>query len=209
VFFEAFSWFGSTTAAQAISCVGGTVSGNCCYGAISSTPSVGAGVISFHDGATSIGAMDSGSFVESISTPSFKWNVGDTLSVSASGDASGVAPFSGSVVAPPVLSGMSPAFDGGSNRINVSTATDFTVNFTAGSGGANVWIDANTNSNFVNCTAPSSAGKITIPHALLAALNGQGIISMSTYDATRVVVTNATVEIRATNGEMNQYVNFQ
>jgi hypothetical protein len=143
----------------------------------------------------------------SLGMPAFNWQVGDTLSVNAQGDSAGVASFSGSALAPGVLTAVSPAFS--STAVTVSTATDFTVTFSASSGGTYVLIDANTSSTYVDCRVPTSGGAITIPHALLATLSGAGIISLYTYNLTTVSGESASVGIYATNGELDEYTTFQ
>ena len=202
--FQSFGTFGATSALHACS---GTMSGNCCYGAIAAVPPTEkAGSIDLHDGAAALGTLPYPyTAISSTTTPSLTWKAGDTLSIAAQGDASGLAAFSATVLAPPPLANVSPAFT--SSTINMSTSNDFTVSFTGG--GTSVSIDANTSTTFVNCRGATSAGSITIPHALLAPLSGAGIIEIFTFDETTATSSNASVSIYATNGELNQYVTFQ
>jgi hypothetical protein len=125
-FYEAFASFGTVAALKALGC-SGTTSGNCCYGPITLPPAAtSAGSIALHDGATSLGTLmfAAGAYTAlvSTSTPSLTWKNGDNLSVCAQGNASGVAAFSGAVIAPSPLAGVSPVFS--SATINVSTTSD-------------------------------------------------------------------------------------
>jgi hypothetical protein len=207
-FFEAYGSFGPTIA----NC-SGTMSGNCCYGATGSSDggapvAVSAGNLTLLDGATSIGQLIAPGY-SALTWSAVTWQTGDSLSVNAQGDPSGVAFFSGSVTAPGVLTNVSPVFT--STQINLSSANDYTVSWMPGSGGSKVHIEANTLTKYVYCESPTSAGTITIPHALLAPLSGGGnaIVEVYTYNESVVTAANATVAIYATNGEMNQYALFQ
>jgi hypothetical protein len=191
------------------------MSGNCCYGTVGGTAppdggttSVSAGNLNLRDGSTSIGQLIAPGYT-ALTWSAVTWQTGDTLWVDGQGDPSGVASFSGSVIAPDVLTNVSPTFT--TTQINISSANDYTVTFAPGSGGVHVHIEANTGTNYVACDTPASAGTITIPHALLAPLVGGGnaIVGVYAYNETVVTSSNAAVAIYATNGEQYQHALFQ
>ncbi|HUB07858.1 MAG TPA: hypothetical protein VMB50_12680, partial [Myxococcales bacterium] len=124
----------SFAAADAGASPDGGCSGGCCFtppgnpGAPPS-PSASAGSIALTDNGVSMNSIvydaDAGyyAFLSGTNDPALFWSGGDTLAVSAAGDPSGVAAFSGSVTAPVDLAGINPtvSFTGTKPKVSISS----------------------------------------------------------------------------------------
>jgi hypothetical protein len=209
-------------AAPSATCAG-TQNGNCCYvppasGSSSSSSSSsssgtvtipGAGAITVTDGTTPMGTLaftagtgyaPLGSATDTMLT----WAFGDTLNVSAVGDANGVAAFTGAVVAPASLANLSPALSY-TAPTGLSLSSDFVETWTAGPAGSTVTLaiyattSAFAPNGSITCTADDSSGTITVPTALLANFGptDTGSASLSRSASTAVTASNANVTVVA------------
>jgi hypothetical protein len=127
-------------------------------------------------------------------TSTLTWQPGDTLSVSAAGSPGQVAAFSGSVVVPAPLTGIAPAISG---TVTIPKANDFVVSWTPGTGTATVQLFLeDIPLNGIGCTAPVTAGSITVPASLLNMLGGSGSIIVTNFSQTAATASNAAVSLR-------------
>lgn len=98
------------------------------------------------------------------------WNGGDVLEVSAPGG--NVASFSGSLVTPKVISGVTPAF--GSSPVIIPTGADFRVSWMPeGRDGEEMqlqinMIDSGGNAPVILCDVPDSTGSVVVDASLFA-----------------------------------------
>jgi hypothetical protein len=180
----------------------GTQVGSCCF-----VPAGGpscpfpdesnAGTITIARNGTQIAQLtfDKSYDADTSSTPGLTWQPGDTLSVTAAGSAGGVGAFSGSVVAPAPLSGITPALSG---TVAIQKAQDFVIHWTPGSGTATAQLFlSDVRLNGISCTVPVTAGSITVASSLLSLLGGSGSIILSPLNATSVTGANAAVRLEA------------
>jgi hypothetical protein len=196
------------------SCPGGTVQGSCCYESAAAEAAyakmvtaddVSAGAITLQDGARSLGSLPFTAGkgytpINSLTTAAVTWAPGDSLGVSAAGDASGVASFSGTVVAPAPLAGVTPALASG---LTLARSSDFNLTWTANSGGTvllSIIASAGaTSDGLIRCTATGSSGSLTVPTALLTNLKtgDMATLELSVSNNVPLSVANATVELTA------------
>ena len=196
------------------SCPGGTVQGSCCYQSAAAEAAyaktvpladVSAGALTLQDGARSFGSLPftagkGYASVNSATTASVTWSPGDTLGVSASGDASGVASFSGTVVAPSPLAGVTPAL---ATLSTLSRASDFTLTWTANSAGTVALVilanAATASDGTIRCNATGSSGTLTVPTALLTsfAAGDMAVLELGASNNVPLSVANASVELTA------------
>jgi hypothetical protein len=101
--------------------------------------------------------------VTSAQTPSLVWAPGDTLSVSAVG--ASVAAFSGSVIAPSKLAGLTPPITAA-----VTRSRGWTISWTPDSrSGEVVWLGVSAGGSIgeIECSVPDSVGTLTVASSLL------------------------------------------
>ncbi len=189
-------------------CSGGTVQGTCCYQTVAAAEAYGktvpsanvsAGAVTLRDGTRNLASLpfDGGYVsVNSITTAAITWSPGDTLAVSASGDASGVASFAGTVVAPAPLTGLNPDL---TTAASISRTSDFTLGWTAASAGAVSLLLSDTSGDTIRCTATGSSGAMTVPAALLTNFqSGDTVgIGLTVLNNSTASATNASVNITA------------
>lgn len=158
----------------------GTELGGCCYqpnasGTIPAGPlPVSAGAIAVLDGAAGIGHFMPGASgyptLNSMVTPALTWNAGDTLTVRNAPGAT-VDRFTGSIVAPAVFTGLSPAL-GGTTSLAVSLGQDFGLGWAVAPAAASttqvtaMLTDYSVGS--IGCTVDDSAAAVVFPKTLLA-----------------------------------------
>ena len=210
--YNAVAGFSPTSTPAA--CPSENARGNCCYfavdaGAISEPYSgdISAGTLALEDGNVALASMPfQGSGytpVGGISAPtSFSWSPGDTLGVIAGGDLSGVASFSGTIVAPAPLSGVSPAF---STLSSLSRAVDFDLSWTATNSGtvtlvifAAAPLSGSPDGEIV-CSGSSASGTLAVPAALLGKFpsGDTAHLELTAANNASVAGANATVELIA------------
>jgi hypothetical protein len=195
-------------------CGGGTEMGGCCYqtaaaaldaGANFPPADVNAGSVTLQNGATTIATLPftagtGYSSISSISQSGFGWDAGDSLGVTATGDGSGVAAFTGNVTAPARLGSVHPAI---STLTTIPRSSDFVLTWTAAGTGTVTFniiaAQGTTPDGLIRCTAPSSGGTLTVPAALLGMLQSgdQASVSLTVADTTTINAANATVGLSA------------
>lgn len=180
----------------------GTQVGSCCFvprgGSSCPFPgTVSAGNITLSKGGTQIAQLTfaNGYDDDTSTTPALTWQPGDTLAVSAAGSAGAVAAFSGSVVAPAPLTGVTPAVTG---NVTIPKASDFVIHWTPGSGTATVQLFLeDVGLNGIACNVPVTAGSLTVSSSLIANLGSSGSILLGAFNQTVVAGSNAKVNVRA------------
>jgi hypothetical protein len=179
---------------------------------------LGAGTLTFNDDAKtlatltysqSVGAYDT----SSVTKPSLAWAAGDTLSVSATGGA--IPAFSASIQVPEPITGVSPAFSL-EKDINVAPSGAFVIHWTPAADDGTMSMvlgyDVESHPGTIGCTAPQSAGTITVPASVMKELTGgaagSGTISLVKTVSKPVSVTGASVKIQATGPQIGGGVAF-
>jgi hypothetical protein len=170
----------------------GTVAGACCF-LPSSAPKaasyVSAGQISITNAGASLASLTWNGTNYQSALPPTPWHAGDIFSIVASGGS--VSGFSGSVTAPPSITGVSPAFSG---AVVVSAGTDFVVSWTPmGAAGAEMgltmsFVNGTSPDGSIGCTVEDSAGSITVPQAIL---EGRKLHDQVTLTLERAILVSA------------------
>jgi hypothetical protein len=209
----------SPTSTSAV-CPAGSTLGSCCYfsadaGAMRNMAEpyfgdISAGTLALADGNKALANMpfqaNVGGYTPiggSAAPASFSWSPGDTLGVIAGGDPSGVASFSGTIVAPPPLPAMSPDF---STLSSLSRAGDFDLSWTATNSETVTLViiavappsDVTADGQIL-CRGSSASGALTVPAALLGKLpsGDTAHVELAAANTASVVGANATVELIA------------
>jgi hypothetical protein len=127
------------------------------------------------------------------------WQAGDTLSVTATGG--DVDPFSGSVVAPPPIAGLSPSL---SATVDVSVSADWSVSWSpAALSGSQLVLTLSASSGapepggVIECLAADSTGAMVVPAALLGLLGtgSNASLAISRRNIATVATKNARVDV--------------
>jgi hypothetical protein len=205
---------GFYTTISVTSCPGGTAQGSCCYESAAAEAAYGktvppadvnAGALTLQDGTRSVASLPftagkGYASANSVTTASVTWAAGDTLSVSAAGDASGVKSFSGTVIAPAPLAGVTPDL---TTLSKLPRATDFNLTWTANSAGTvllTILASAGTSSDgTIRCSATGSSGMLTVPTGLLTNFKAGDMASLELSVSNNVALSaaNATVGLTA------------
>lgn len=176
-----------------------------------------AGVLTVKDGTTTLGTLDyqaddagMGDYeIDSNSDPTLTWAAGDTLSASATGGE--IPAFSASITAPQDVAGLTPALSLVSST-TVSTSAPFVLSWTPSSDtGAQMELVLGgvSGGGTASCTAPDSAGSITVPVAILQKFGmGGGTMGLTKTVSKPVAVTGASVKIQATAPAVDGSVTF-
>jgi hypothetical protein len=188
----------------------GTQSGSCCYvppssgsdaGTSSGGTAIGAGALTIKDGTTTLATMTpSGASYTPVTNPpttALTWNAGDTLAVSAAGDA--VHAFNGNVTAVGALLGVTPALSL-TTPVLVSRASDFNVKWTSATGAIQlvlVALKGTSADGTITCSSATDPGTMTVPSTLLQKFSAAdtGIISLSRTMSADASPDNATVTL--------------
>ncbi len=188
----------------------GMQSGSCCYtppssgsdaGTTSTGTAIGAGAVTIKDGTTTLATMTpSGTSYTPVSNPptsALTWNSGDSLAVSAAGDA--VHAFNGAVTAVGTLLGVSPALSF-TTPVVVSRAADFNVTWTSATGRIQLTLVAlkgTSADGSITCSSTTDTGTMSVPSALLQKFSAAdtGIISLSRTISSDASPDNATVTL--------------
>ena len=136
------------------------------------------------------------------SDPSLQWNGGETLSVSAPGDTVGA--FSGLVIAPGDFAGLNPPLDSPTvSQVPVPSGEAFTLNWLPGSGTNVTLVFSDSSGAALTCSAPDSAGTLTVPAAQLALLaSGPGALALTRLTNVTVSSHNAQILLQASTEEV-------
>ncbi len=190
----------------------GTQSGSCCYvppsqadgGTGGTATAVSAGGITVKDGSNTVATMSpNGTTYTAVTNPptsSLTWNAGDGLAVTAAGDT--VHAFSGTVNAVALFAGVTPALSY-LTPTAIPRSSDFTVTWTAGTGGVTVLLSAlknvTQNDGVITCTSSTDTGTMTVPHALLGNLsaNDTGTITLARTISADASPDNADVTLQS------------
>jgi hypothetical protein len=195
-------------------CPGGTEQGGCCYesaaaaadaGAGAPPDDVNAGTLTLQDGTTTLATLPfmtgmGYTSVNSVTTSALTWTAGAMLGVNATGDASGVASFSGTVVAPARLSGVSPAV---MTLTSIARGSDFVLSWTAAGSSTVLFIllaaNGTSPDGLIRCTASSGDGSLTVPAALLGNFQSgdHALVLLTVENNTIITASNATVGLTA------------
>ncbi len=152
-----------------------------------------AGDITVTDNGTPYGSLQFGGQsypgIGSPSNPGDKrsWAPGDTLQIAAAGAA--VPAFSGSIVAPAALAGVSPS----PTAATVSLSTDWTVLWTPSPAAPSkvlveVFAQESGDSALIKCVVDDSVGTVTVPASLLGRFQPVGATSLVVARAVRSIV---------------------
>jgi len=200
-----FSTNASFVSSQAMGTFGLTCSspltGKCCLidlpsGSPPPQTSLSAGPISISDGADPIGIRDYDTDNYGGSS-SLRWKPHDTLGAQANGDT--IAGFSGSIVAPAPVAGLTPAFTTSGTPVVLPTTVDLRVSWTPDDvAGSQILLEVTASPSAIVCLTDDGDGAITIDAGLLGALKDAskgGAVSILALRAVqkRVASSNAVV----------------
>jgi len=202
--------FTTAEAADAGVCPGATIGACCVFSqpqwviadGDSVPPVVGAGTLTVADGDKSLATASFAGYgyhpISSSESSAPGWSPGDVLSLSAAGSA--VDSFSGSVVAPPAFTAVSPQLSPTEISV-VRLSTDLQLSWSpadgyAGSVTAQLF---DVNGFYVTCSGPDAAGSLTLPLETFAnfAAADTGTLTLSRADSVSIQTLNATVNLSA------------
>ena len=181
--------------------------GTCCYYPPSlpidggaTVTALNAGAIVAKDGSSPLATLIPGDAGVAYATAnSGAWQPGDTLSATATGG--DVGPFSGSVVAPAAIAGLSPSLSG---TVDVSISADWNVSWIpATQGGSQLVLTLSASSagpepgGVLECGIADSAGAMSVPAAILGLLGtgSNASVSITRRNIATVATNNARVDI--------------
>lgn len=181
--------------------------GSCCYETASNGSSTleSAGTLTVDDGKTTIATLTAPPYVATNGTvTSLTWTAGSTLKVSASGAT--VDAFDLSVVAPALLTGVSPALTA---AIKVSKSAKLVVTWTPGTEACSkvtfglTQTSTSTALPHIGCVVDDSAGTLTVPEELIAKFTATtGSATLERVESAGVNVTNANVKLVVADTEL-------
>jgi hypothetical protein len=189
--FAAFPPSGSVE--DPLSCLAGSpIMGSCCYlpadlpmeAGVPASLSAGTITVADNDAGFGVLQLQQGTYVFGLASVSRGWMPGDVLGITAAG---GVVPaFSGSVLAPPPLEGVTPSLTG----LTISLSGDLTVSWTPSPGvPSRVLLDVfaaqAATSAVAKCVVDDSAGTLTIPAGILGLLQPTASTSLTMARGTR------------------------
>ena len=187
-------------------CSGGELQGNCCFlpaavalaNLMNEPPTnVSAGTITLRDGSSTLASIPFAPGNIFYDVHSISWNPGDTLGVTANGDAGGVDAFSGTIVAPAGFEGLSPDII---VPFELSRTSSFDLTWTPTSMGTVTFkIGDDAAPGEIFCTAPGSSGSLIVPAAFLGNFPAGDQVNLELLMANNAALAdaNATVELTA------------
>jgi hypothetical protein len=162
---------------------------------------VSAGTLTVKDGSNTLATLpfnaDAGGTyeIDSDSTATLTWAVGDDLAVSATGGT--IPAFSGSITAPSDFAGVTPTFSL-LTPVPISESGGFTVTWTPSSDNGSitlvVGVAAEMNRVSIGCTVDESVGQIVVASSLLTQLAGFGDTT-GTLTLSKTVKTKVSSEV--------------
>jgi hypothetical protein len=191
----------------------GMMVGACCYQTPASVPGyTTAGTLTVSDGSTMLATIPApstaGPYISgSELSASVTWAPGDTLKLDGSGGT--VDAFTLSVVAPALLTGVSPALTA---ALTVPTSADFVVTWTPSSQScAQVLfgLSQGTGMPEIGCTVDDSAGTLSVPASLLGMFTATtGSASIQRIETAGVLNANSVVGVVASIVQFQKSVTY-